>query len=44
MVKLGIGIFKEVAETHGILKTPELTNIGSFEKCWKFHRDCKTIT
>lgn len=34
-----LGIFKEVPETHGILKTPELTNIGSFEKCWKFDGD-----
>lgn len=34
-----LGIFKEVPEMNVNLKTPELTNIGSFEKCWKFDGD-----
>lgn len=31
-----LGIFKEVPEMNVNLNTPELTNIGSYEKCWKF--------
>ena len=34
-----LGIFKEVPEMNVNLNTPELTNIGSFEKCWKFDGD-----
>lgn len=33
------GVFKEVPNVGVNLNTPELTNIGSFEKCWKFDGD-----